>query len=106
MFNVQCSKLEMEVSEKFQITLKISGQNFPITIKRDEEIFYREAEKLINQRYNFYANSYPGQANTTYLLMTIIEIAVKLKQQESSGNLQPVMATLNGLVDELNAALK
>ena len=23
----------MEVSEKFQITLKISGQNFPITIK-------------------------------------------------------------------------
>ncbi len=96
----------MEVSDTFQITLKLGGQNFSITINRDEEIFYRDAEKLINGRYNFYANRYPGQANTTYLLMTIIEIAVKLKKQEADGNLQPVMATLNGLVNELNAALK
>lgn len=96
----------MEISDTFQITLKLGGQNFSITIRRDEEIFYRDAEKLINQRYNFYANRYPGQANTTYLLMTIIEIAVKLKKQEADGNLQPVMATLNGLVNELNTALK
>ena len=96
----------MEVSETFQITLKLGGQNFSITINRDEEIFYRDAERLINSRYSFYANRYPGQANTTYLLMTIIEIAVKLKKQESAGNLQPVMATLNGLVNELNTALK
>lgn len=96
----------MEVSDTFQITLKLGGQNFSITINRNEEIFYRDAEKLINGRYSFYANRYPGQANTTYLLMTIIEIAVTLKKQEASGNLQPVMETLNGLVNELNAVLK
>lgn len=96
----------MEVSDTFQITLKLGGQNFSITINRNEEIFYRDAEKLINGRYSFYANRYPGQANTTYLLMTIIEIAVTLKKQEASGNLQPVMETLNCLVNELNAVLK
>jgi len=96
----------VEISDTFQITLKLGGQSFSITINRDEEIFYRDAEKLINGRYSFYANRYPGQANTTYLLMTIIEIAVMLKKQEANGNLQPVMATLNGLVNELNVALK
>ena len=90
----------------FQITLKIGGQNFSVTIRRDEEIFYRDAEKLINQRYTYYVNSYPGQAVTTYLLMTVIEIAVRLQKQEANGNLQPIMATLKGLIGEVEEAIK
>ena len=96
----------MEISDTFQITLKLGGQNFSITIRRDEELFYRDAEKLINQRYSFYANHFPGQTVGTYQLMTMLDIAVKLQQQEASGNLKPIMATLNGLVNELNSALK
>ena len=96
----------MEISDTFQITLKLGAQNFPITIRREEEIYYRDAEKLINQRYSYYANHYPGQSVTTYLLMTLLDVAVKLQKQEATGNLQPIMATLNGLVNELNSALK
>ncbi len=96
----------MEISDTFQITLKLGGQNFSITIRRDEELFYRDAEKLINQRYSYYANHFPGQSVTTYLLMTVLDVAVRLQKEEASGNLQPVMATLNGLVNELNTALK
>lgn len=96
----------MEISDTFQITLKLSGQNFPITIQRDEELFYRDAEKLINQRYNFYVNRFRGQSMTTYLLMTILDIAVTLQKQEANGNIQPIMATLNGLINEVNNVLK
>ncbi len=96
----------MEISDTFQITLKLGAQNFPITIRREEEIYYRDAEKLINQRYSYYANHYPGQSVTTYLLMTLLDVAVKLQKQEATGNLQPIMATLNGLVNELDSALK
>lgn len=96
----------MEISDTFQITLKLGAQSFPITIRRDEELFYRDAEKLINQRYSYYANHYPGQPVTTYLLMTLLDIAVKFQKQGATGNLQPIMATLNGLVNELNSALK
>ena len=96
----------MEISDTFQITLKLGGQNFSITIRRDEELFYRDAEKLINQRYSYYANHFPGQAVTTYLLMTVLDIAVRLQKESANGNIQPVMATLTGLVSELNAALK
>ena len=96
----------MEISDTFQITLKLGGQNFSITIKRDEELYYRDAEKLINQRYSYYANHFPGQSVTTYLLMTVLDIAVRLQKEAANGNIQPVMATLTGLVSELNAALK
>ncbi|MBR6129803.1 MAG: cell division protein ZapA [Bacteroidaceae bacterium] len=96
----------MEISDTFQITLKLGGQNFSITIRREEELFYRDAEKLINQRYSFYANRFAGQSVTTYLLMTVLDIAVTLQKQEANGNLQPIMATLNGLINEVNSALK
>ncbi len=96
----------MEISDTFQITLKLGGQNFSMTIRRDEELFYRDAEKLINQRYSYYANHFPGQTVNTYLLMTVLDIAVRLQKQVTNGNIQPVMATLNGLVSEINAALK
>lgn len=96
----------MEISDTFQITLKLGGQNFSITIKRDEELYYRDAEKLINQRYSYYANHFPGQSVTTYLLMTVLDIAVRLQKETANGNIQPVMATLNGLIGELNSALK
>ena len=96
----------MEISDTFQITLKLGGQNFSMTIKRDEELYYRDAEKLINQRYNYYANHFPGQAVTTYLLMTVLDIAVRLQKEAANGNIQPVMSTLTGLVSEINNALK
>ena len=96
----------MEISDTFQITLKLGGQNFSITIKRDEELYYRDAEKLINQRYSYYANHFPGQSVTTYLLMTVLDIAVRLQKESANGNIQPIMATLNGLVNEINSALK
>lgn len=96
----------MEISDTFQITLKLGGQNFSMTIKRDEELFYRDAEKLINQRYNYYANHFTGQSVTTYLLMTVLDIAVRLQKEAANGNIQPVMSTITGLVSEINNALK
>ena len=96
----------MEISDTFQITLKLGVQNFSITIRRDEELFYRNAERIINQKHSFYANRFPGQKNETYLLMTILDIAVLQQKAEANGNIQPIMATLNGLINEINAATR
>lgn len=96
----------MEVSDTFKIKLKLGSATFPITIRREDELLYRDAEKLINQRYSFYANQFPHQTSETYLMMATIEIAVRLQVAETNGNLQPVMATLNGLINEVESALK
>ena len=96
----------MEISDTFQITLKVGGQNFSLTIRRDEELFYRNAEKRINNRYSYYVNHFPGQSVNTYLLMSMLEIAVTLEKNDANGNIQPIMATLNSLISEVNSALK
>ena len=96
----------MEVSDTLKITLKLCGQNFSINAKRDEEILYRNAEKNINKQYTHYVNSYAGQNSTMYLLMTLIDIAVRLEKSKASGNLEPIMAQVNGLINEVNEALR
>ena len=96
----------MEVSDKFQITIKLGGQSFSITIRREEEIFYRNAEKLVNERFTYYVNRFPQQDKNTYMLMTILDIAVRLQKAETQGNLTPVMPLLAKLTEDINAALK
>jgi hypothetical protein len=95
----------MEVSDTLKITLKLCGQNFSIDAKRDEEIYYRDAEKLINKQFSYYANSYTGQNHAVYLLMTLIDIAVRYEKCRASGNLEPIMGQLNNLISEVNEAL-
>lgn len=96
----------MEVSDTFQITLKIVGKAITLPrVRRDEELFYRNAEKTINERYTYYVNNYPKQSEFTYLLMAIIDIAVRFEKSKEAGNLSPIMPRLTKLVEELQAAL-
>ena len=76
-----------------------------MTIKRDEEYIYRQAEKLIKERFNFYTSSYPGQSSEMYLLMTILDIAVQSKRHEATNDAEPVLQALRPLLTEVEAAL-
>jgi cell division protein ZapA len=76
-----------------------------MTIKRDEEYVYRQAEKLIKERFNFYTSSYPGQSSEMYLLMTILDIAVQSKRQETVNDSEPILQALRPLLSEVEAAL-
>lgn len=63
----------MEVSEYFTINLRL-GRRMPlsITVRRSDEGMYREAEKLINERFSHYASRYPDQDDETYLCMGVV----------------------------------
>lgn len=93
------------VSDTLSITLKLGGQILPMTINREDEEFYREAEKLINQRFNYYANTYPKYGNDMYLMMTALEIAVQLKSTEREANLGPLADSIKGLVADIEKSL-
>ena len=94
------------VSDTLSITLKLGGQILPMTIDRKDEEFYREAEKLINQRFNYYANTYPKLGNEMYLTMTALEVAVQLKSTERDANLGPLADLLKELVTDIEKALE
>ena len=76
-----------------------------MTIKRDEEYVYRQAEKLIKERFNFYTISYPGQNTEMYLVMPILDIAVLSKRQEAEGDAEPILQMIRPLLSEVEAAL-
>ncbi|MBQ5871684.1 MAG: cell division protein ZapA [Bacteroidaceae bacterium] len=93
------------MDDTLSITLHFGSWTLPMTIKRDEEYVYRQAEKLIKERFNFYTNSYPGQNTEMYLVMTILDIAVQSKRQEVEGDAEPTLQMIRPLLSEVEAAL-
>lgn len=49
--------------DKFLLTLKVDGRNYPLNIKRTEEEAFRAAAKMINNKINEYRATF-GSANT------------------------------------------
>lgn len=93
------------MDDVLSITLRFGSWTLPMTVKRDEEYIYRQAEKFIKERFSFYTSSYPGQNTEMYLVMTILDIAVQNKRQETEGNTEPILQRLQPLLSEVEAAL-
>lgn len=92
-------------NDDLQITLKFGVWSFPMTVRRQEERVYRQAELLIKERYNYYTSKYRNQSAETYLVMTILDIAVMFKAKEAADDLTPIAQRLSPLLEELESAL-
>ncbi len=92
-------------NDTLSITLRFGSWTLPMTILRSDEYMYRQAEKLVKERFNFYTSNYPGQSTEMYLVMTVLDVALKAKRQESSLDAQPLADRLAPLLDELESAL-
>jgi len=95
-----------QIDDTLSITLKLGSQILPMTIARKDEFIYREAEKLINQRFAYYATKYPMLGNEMYLTMMALDVAVQLKGMERDTDPQPMLGALQGMLGELEAALE
>ena len=47
--------------ERLHIRLHVYDEEIEVTVKREDEEFYRLAAKLITDRYNAYAQAYKGR---------------------------------------------
>ncbi len=96
----------MALSDPLSIRLKFGNRILPMVVERADEYIYREAEKLINGRFSYYAAKYPDQGNEMYLLMTSLDIAVRLKRLETERDPAPIQQALEKLIDEVEQSLK
>lgn len=94
-----------QTDDTLSITLHIGSQILPMTVSRQDEIIYRDAEKLINQRFAYYATKYPLLGNEMYLTMMALDVAVQLKGMERDTDPKPMLDALQGMLDELETAL-
>lgn len=93
-------------SETFTINVRMGNLIFPITVKRRDEEIYRKAERLINERYNYYATHYPNQSNDSYMAMAMLDIALTLKKNEDRNETAPIMNIVDSILKEVEEAIE
>ena len=81
-----------EQNDTLSITLRFGTWTLPMTVRRADEYVYRQAEKR-------------NQSTEMYLVMTVLDVAVRLKQQEATMDTTPIVERLRPLLTELESAL-
>lgn len=87
------------------ITIRFGSWDLPMTVPRKEEHLYRQAEKLMKERYAFYTRSYPGLATERYMVLCMLDIAVKLQHSMENNDNTTLMEKLSPLLTEIEQRL-
>jgi cell division protein ZapA len=93
--------------ERLNIHLHVYDEEIEVTVNRAEEEYYRNAAKLITDRYNAYAQAYKGRKGEhTIALMTLIDIALRYERERGKNDIGPYDQILNKLTSDIDEALK
>ena len=93
--------------ERLHIRLHVYDEEIEVTVKREDEEFYRLAAKLITDRYNAYAQAYKGRKTEhTISLMTLIDIALLYQKTKRKNDTGPYIDILKKLTSDIEEALK
>lgn len=94
------------MDDKQKITIRFGSWDLPMTVQRKDEHLYREAESLMKERYAFYTRSYKGLATERYMVMCMLDIAVRLQHALKKGNTRNMIEQLTPLIEEIEKRLK
>ena len=94
------------MEDKQKITIRFGSWDLPMTVNRKDEHLYREAEALMKERYAFYTRSYKGLATERYMVMCMLDIAVRLQHALESNNSSELTERLTPLIEEIENKLK
>ncbi len=94
-----------EISEKFQIQLRIDNKSYPVNVRRDEEEIYREAERRINDKLNVYKSKFQNLEKEQYLYMALLDLSVRLVQSERRNDTEPYKSVMSNLTAEIMSTL-
>ena len=91
---------------KLNIRLHVYDEEIEVKINREDEEFYRNAAKLITDRYNAYAQAYKGRKTEHIIsLMTLVDIALLYEKERSHNDTAPYDNVLARLTKEREEAL-
>lgn len=93
------------ISEKFTIQLRIDDQIYPVTVKRSDEEYYREAERNINERLNAYKAKFPSLSREQYLYMVMLDLSLRLVRAERRNDTEPYLNMMSKLTEEIENTL-
>ena len=89
------------------IKLHVYDTDIDISVDRNEEPLYREAAKLITERYGIYKMLYEKtKGDHEIALMTMVEIALQLQRQLHRNDTAPLVTMISQMTSEIEDALK
>ena len=91
---------------KQHIKLHVYDEEIEVMVAPEEEEYYRNAAKLITERYNAYSQAYKGRkSDHTIALMTLVDIALMYQKERTHNDTSPYDNVLAKLTKEIEAAL-
>lgn len=100
------STIATRMDDKQKITIRFGSWDLPMNVLRKDEHLYREAEKLMKERYTFYTSSYKGLATERYMVMCMLDIAVRLQHALENNDNNDIIERLNPLIEDIEKILK
>ena len=94
------------MEDKQKINIRFGSWDLPMTVLRKDEHLYREAETLMKERYAFYTRSYKGLTTERYMVMCMLDIAVRLQHTIEKGDNTDLVDKLTPLIEEIEAKLE
>jgi cell division protein ZapA len=88
------------------IHVQIGGFRMPLRIPRSDEEIYRKAQKLVEERIEYYHKQYNQRSYQEVLILAAFHLATTLSRQQLSGDLGPVEERLQELEAEIDEALR
>ncbi len=88
--------------DKLSINVTVNGMRIPLTIDRDDEILYRDAEKVAKHYIDKYSKDYSRKSVEEILTITAYQMAVLVAKQQYHQDIEPLAQK----IEELNKLLK
>ena len=90
------------MDDKLKIHLQIDRERYPLVINREEEIYYREAAKMIDNKLNKYRRAYPEFSTVKHWAMAALELAFENMSMKDRNDTQPYVDKLKQLEEDID----
>ena len=90
------------MDDRMKINLLIDCQKYPLNIRREDELLYRDAAKLIDKTLNKYREWKPELSSNQHWAMAALELAYAFISNKDKNDTQPYLIKLEELTRELD----
>ena len=90
------------MDDRMKINLLIDCQKYPLNIRREDELLYRDAAKLIDKTLYKYREWKPELRSNQHWAMAALELAYAFISNKDKNDTQPYLRKLEELTRELD----
>ena len=91
----------MAEKEMFNINITVNGVRMPLHISREDEVIYRNAEKLFNKYFRQYSEVYSQRSMEEILTLVAFQFAYIVSKQGMNQDVQPLADKIQQLKNQL-----